>query len=201
MRARYYDPASAQFVSGDPIVASTRSPYAYVLGNPLNGTDPTGLGCWPPWSSSCQVDLPGGNCIANGAPTCSNGDTGVKNFQDNVSDPNPTGFIAAVRDLSAPVALGSDIGRSLTCSNVSWEDWAAVPLDLIPGSGFASGREISVGDNFRFSPLGNWGAETSTGAANWAARVPHYHRRIVDPVTGNTVHGGGMGRHRPWQGW
>jgi RHS repeat-associated protein len=42
LRARFYDPSSAQFLSRDPALASTRSPYAYVGGNPLNSTDPGG---------------------------------------------------------------------------------------------------------------------------------------------------------------
>ena len=43
MRARYYDPLTAQFLSRDPAVATTRTPYGYVSDNPLNGTDATGL--------------------------------------------------------------------------------------------------------------------------------------------------------------
>ncbi len=46
LRARYYDPDSAQFVSRDPLVGLTRSAYGYVSSNPLNGTDPTGRGMW-----------------------------------------------------------------------------------------------------------------------------------------------------------
>lgn len=46
LRARFYDPATAQFVSADPAVALTRSAYGYVNDNPLNGYDPTGLFCW-----------------------------------------------------------------------------------------------------------------------------------------------------------
>jgi RHS repeat-associated protein len=43
LRARYYDPATAQFTSRDPAVAQTRSAYGYVGDNPLNATDPAGL--------------------------------------------------------------------------------------------------------------------------------------------------------------
>jgi RHS repeat-associated protein len=47
MRARYYDPTTAQFLTRDPMVAKTMSPYAYVAGNPLNVVDPSGLcGLW-----------------------------------------------------------------------------------------------------------------------------------------------------------
>jgi uncharacterized protein RhaS with RHS repeats len=46
LRARYYDPATGQFLSRDPLASLTRSPYGYVGGNPLNGVDPSGLiGC------------------------------------------------------------------------------------------------------------------------------------------------------------
>lgn len=43
LRARYYDPATGQFISRDPLNAVTRSPYGYVANNPLNGSDPTGM--------------------------------------------------------------------------------------------------------------------------------------------------------------
>jgi RHS repeat-associated protein len=43
LRARYYDPGTGQFLSRDPLVATTREPYAYVGDNPLNLTDPSGL--------------------------------------------------------------------------------------------------------------------------------------------------------------
>ncbi|MGC2372541.1 MAG: RHS repeat-associated core domain-containing protein [Solirubrobacteraceae bacterium] len=43
LRARVYDPATAQFLSSDPLKAITGEPYAYVGDNPLNASDPTGL--------------------------------------------------------------------------------------------------------------------------------------------------------------
>ena len=43
MRARDYDPGTAQFLTVDPLVDSTRQPYAYVANNPLDNSDSTGL--------------------------------------------------------------------------------------------------------------------------------------------------------------
>lgn len=42
---RYYDPQTAQFLSVDPLVGITQSPFGYVYDDPINGTDPLGLGC------------------------------------------------------------------------------------------------------------------------------------------------------------
>ncbi len=40
---RYYDPATDQFLSVDPDVATTGQPYAFTGDDPLNSTDPLGL--------------------------------------------------------------------------------------------------------------------------------------------------------------
>ena len=52
LHARYYDPATAQFLTIDPQLASTNEPYAYVNDNPLNLIDPLGAWGWNPlhWS-------------------------------------------------------------------------------------------------------------------------------------------------------
>src|SRR6266568_9131558 len=44
MRARYYDPLSQQFISRDPADAASGQAYTYAGGDPLNVSDPTGLG-------------------------------------------------------------------------------------------------------------------------------------------------------------
>ncbi len=54
MRARWYDPATAQFLTVDPLVAITGQLFAYVMGDPINLGDPLGLG-WlgsPGWTPS-----------------------------------------------------------------------------------------------------------------------------------------------------
>ena len=43
LRAREYDPITAQFLSRDPIASETLEAYSYVSDSPLDGTDATGL--------------------------------------------------------------------------------------------------------------------------------------------------------------
>jgi RHS repeat-associated protein len=53
------------------------------------------------------------------------------------------------------------------------------------------GKEFKINNNFRIAPFGN-----RTGHPT--GRFPHYHRRVIDKVTGQTKPGGAVGRHRPW---
>lgn len=71
LRARYYDPATGQFLTRDPLEAETGEAYGYVRGDPLNRTDPTGLFCLFSNGDGC-LDLSeiigfGGNGVAQGA--------------------------------------------------------------------------------------------------------------------------------------
>lgn len=43
LRARYYDPKTAQFISSDPLLSKTLDEYGYAGGNPLQMIDPLGL--------------------------------------------------------------------------------------------------------------------------------------------------------------
>lgn len=56
LRARYYDSAAGQFLSVDPAVELTASPYGYAAGNPVNAMDPAGLSWWNPttWSPTVR---------------------------------------------------------------------------------------------------------------------------------------------------
>jgi RHS repeat-associated protein len=50
LRARYYDPTTAQFLTRDPLIDQTHNPYGYTAGNPLQFTDPLGLDWLQNWS-------------------------------------------------------------------------------------------------------------------------------------------------------
>ena len=43
LRARYYDPATSQFITVDPIMDDTGDAYGYANNSPTNNTDPSGL--------------------------------------------------------------------------------------------------------------------------------------------------------------
>jgi RHS repeat-associated protein len=59
LRARTYDPSTAQFLSIDPALLSTHEPYTYTKDNPLSGSDPGGSQdvVWRPVPPS-PIDFP-----------------------------------------------------------------------------------------------------------------------------------------------
>ncbi|NTW40894.1 MAG: hypothetical protein HGA44_13610, partial [Cellulomonadaceae bacterium] len=66
LRARYYDPQSAQFLSIDPLVQATADAYGYTAGNPLQFTDPLGLSWYNPttWTASTWDNISLGLTVA-----------------------------------------------------------------------------------------------------------------------------------------
>ncbi len=67
LQARYYDPATGEFISVDPLKDITGQPYAYGGDNPLTWTDPTGLdNCG--WDPVCWL-LQGSMALVNGIST------------------------------------------------------------------------------------------------------------------------------------
>jgi len=66
MRARAYDPKTAQFLSVDPLAAITHAPYSYVADNPLNNADPLGLFPWETIVSGISTVATVGVCLTPG---------------------------------------------------------------------------------------------------------------------------------------
>jgi RHS repeat-associated protein len=56
MRARYYDPATGQWLTRDPIAALSQVPHNYADNDPLNATDPSGLSSCGEFSLGGLVD-------------------------------------------------------------------------------------------------------------------------------------------------
>jgi RHS repeat-associated protein len=70
LRARSYDPGTAQFLSVDPELAATHEPYAYAKSNPLNESDPSGhyVSCVGPTGivlPNGASSFSGGSCIGS----------------------------------------------------------------------------------------------------------------------------------------
>lgn len=99
VRARYYDPITAQFLSRDPLEMATRQPYEYGGDDPADNFDPTGL---------CNSDVisvsfwTSGNCLSGavGGPDGGSGES-VGGVVKSV-----TGIAGAAAAVTAVVATG-----------------------------------------------------------------------------------------------
>jgi RHS repeat-associated protein len=65
---RYYSPATGQFLSVDPDVATTGEPYGYADGDPVDNTDPDGLCMRTTATDSCNYDPTTGKSTGMGKP-------------------------------------------------------------------------------------------------------------------------------------
>jgi len=163
LREWYYDPSTAQFLSRDPSVAATRSPYSYVAGHPLNKTDPSGLCTWNPFDKdSCEIAAP-----ARAATAVSNGATNAAHTADQ------------------PVVI-SCAGCFVLCANVSLQDGYVTGsvgccgvLGRGPGIGWAnltpdqrSSQSIMTGGAYGVGIGGSIGLDHPPKSANDISRNP-----------------------------
>ncbi|MHB2024532.1 MAG: RHS repeat-associated core domain-containing protein [Mycobacteriales bacterium] len=99
LNARYYDPATGQFLSRDLLAALTGSPYGYVGDNPLNYGDPSGLAtigeCAGVSSFLGVIKLGVGACLAR------------------TIDSNGTDQIGVTATPGGGVGLGSNLSASM----------------------------------------------------------------------------------------
>lgn len=103
LRARDYDPATAQMLSVDPREMETRAPYTFAADNPLSQGDPSGL---TPWSPK----------VKEAAAKCKWLKVGpTKNSKNNPFYHDPTYYRACLVLLSLPPEVYGT-GRG-TCAN------------------------------------------------------------------------------------
>ncbi|MEA2645411.1 MAG: hypothetical protein QOE92_494 [Chloroflexota bacterium] len=130
LRARYYDPATGQFTSRDPMVSDTWQPFAFVAGSPLNRVDPSGLyDCgWEPW-----------NCIRPDT-------AGWDQFASNASNPQSLAIAGIAGVAVGALAAGCLFG-------------GCEALAGLAGIGASSGIVVEAGDSTgAFNVIANsWG--------------------------------------------
>jgi hypothetical protein len=146
---RYYDPATGQFVSVDPLVDATEQAYMYTSDDPVNLTDPLGLKAALPNSVSfpgigyvvtisSEVELTSGPCpldygiTSNGTVNISAGNTEI--------DISSQGAVEGVfSDHGLSVSSSGDVSYTVTSEREVGQDSVSVDvtatLSPAPNSG------------------------------------------------------------------
>jgi hypothetical protein len=140
---RYYDPATGQFLSVDPLVDETGQPYAYADDDPVNGVDPNGLDCGI-FSFACSAydaaaggvktaALDTGHFMSDPSRWRAEASTwaGVGNFFVNFFQPNP-GLGLPHANVANPYPCSD--GGYYTFGNYISEPACLPPDQLAPGS-------------------------------------------------------------------
>ncbi|HEY0392121.1 MAG TPA: RHS repeat-associated core domain-containing protein [Solirubrobacterales bacterium] len=146
LRARAYDPVTAQFLSVDPAVSSTGAPYGYADGDPINAADPSGLRTTG-WCGSVTGAVP---ILSGNVTVCT------------VSDGQRRAFT---------LTAGGSVGISREGIRAVWE-WGAhrgwTALRKLISVDVAGARQTS--NARRVDDLSGW-SSTVSGTAGWGITV------------------------------
>jgi RHS repeat-associated protein len=109
LRARVYDPSTAQLLSVDPLVGMTGAPYAYASDNPLNTSDPSGL--LPSWAEEGIEGLAGwGDTLTLGATKWAREQLGDENVNTCSTAYIAGGFSGLATGVLIPGEGAADLG-------------------------------------------------------------------------------------------
>jgi RHS repeat-associated protein len=191
MHARYYSPTAGRFLSVDPVLGKLNQPqswnrYAYVMNNPMNRTDPTGLAdqCPPPYKCAAPppppkpaipVVLPIQAALAGIKPPPN---VPVMKSASTPSTPSSKLVTFAVTaGVSAVVVGGGSASVSLlksTAIGTTHDGVAATGSVNTPGFGINVGPYVTVGaykgdvaDQRGSTKDINWGFGNITGTLSW----------------------------------
>jgi RHS repeat-associated protein len=159
LRARYYDPATAEFLTMDPDTDVTGTPYAYTGGNPLNAVDLTGRDWWNPfsWSGDTWKNI-GAGALAGAAI--------VGTAACIVAEPCGLGELALAGG-GAVAAGGISIG-----SAASWGAAAGAYGGLVYSMGHG-GDSSSDGDNGSSNNAGDANSQASKDYGRQQSQMDH----------------------------
>ena len=114
LRARTYDPVTAQFLSVDPMVAVTGARYSYASDNPANLGDPSGL----VGEELCDEGLTPGNMPTGTQDPYPEAGSETPNLEAEVDD--PTGdLLKALLDMTKESVLGLTRGERIDPANLA----------------------------------------------------------------------------------
>jgi RHS repeat-associated protein len=134
LRARTYDPKTAQFLSVDPASEVSREPYAYSADNPITRGDATGLLCG---AEQLGISLGGPSCkeIAHGAEEGANAVAEGIEATEHFATAH-AGTISALTGTLAIAAASTGVGAPLG---------AALAAVSAATGAYAAGQEASEG--------------------------------------------------------
>jgi RHS repeat-associated protein len=121
LRARFYDPATSQFLTKDPINFQTRMPYLYADGNPLSLVDPSGMGPCALGFIACDEDDDPCDSIMTGPmlPAClipEEAEDEVSNATGGFGDGISKGLTGKIRDaLGHPNGVDEESALYVVC--------------------------------------------------------------------------------------
>jgi RHS repeat-associated protein len=123
LQNRYYDPATGEFLTIDPALATTAQPYQYAGDDPLNAIDPLGL-CWPSWACGAE------HAVGHAVQTA---DNWVHQNQSSLgwaevglgvlSLVSPIGWVA-----DAAFLAGTALSVATTADSCSHSEWASCAI-------------------------------------------------------------------------
>jgi RHS repeat-associated protein len=187
LRARTYDPSTAQFFSRDSLAAVTSEPYAYARDNPANLGDPSGLifgiPGTPSWEEVGEGIAGWGDQVTLGATRWIREELGINNI-DACSDAYQTGGLAGlVTGVLIPGegeeeigAAGASIGAKIA-RQMETRGWTEDEIR----EAIASGEQVRAVNKATGNPATRY-VNPKTGQSV-----------VVDDVTKEVIHVGGPG--------
>lgn len=184
LRARYYDPTTAQFLTVDPLAAVTGARYSYASGNPISGADPSGLcnGFWGCVGNGLTVGIVNfgrgasfglsdkiANAISPGA-SCTVEQNVPMQIVGGLADSIALGGIGGLGEASAAEEAGADAksaiaGRDLARQLASEQQMGEVGRPI-----FGAGTDAALRDAERLAQ------QYGGAAADWAKMTSTSYR-------------------------